>query len=407
MRFPKAFWLLWCGQALNRVGSLAPAFLVLYLEQDHLVDSRTTPLVVGLFGAGVLASSLVGGALADAIGPRRTIIGAQPVAVVTALLYLVTSNMAALCSLALVTGFLSAVDRPASAGLIYEIVPRADFERAYSLYLVGFNVGMSLSPVLSGFLLAYSPPLLFFVWAVGSSLYAALLMGLPKDGGSTGRQGSRGPVLREAARSMAEPFRSPVLAGFLGLTFLMACIYLQVNSTLPLGMRGEGMSPGEVGVVLAVNAVASVVLLPLAPRVARHMREEVPLALSALAIAVGFGLNAFAHSVPGFIVATLVWTLGEVLWAPTSAGFVANRAPEGKVSTYQGSMFFAWNTAAVAGGPIGLVVANTFGYSTLWLSVLVLGLAVTCGFKALVKVPGFRTSPADTAPVSPDHVQVP
>lgn len=406
MRFPKAFWLLWCGQALNRLGILAPAFLVLYLEQGHLVDSRTTPLIVGLFGVGVVASGLVGGTLADMIGPRRTIIGAQPLAVVTALLYLVTTNTVALCLLALITGFLSAVDRPASAGLIHKIVSRADFERAYSLYLVGFNVGMSLSPVISGFLLVYSPPLLFLVWAVCSSLYGLLLIGLPADDYTLRRQGPRTSVFREAASSIAEPFRSRVLVAFLGLTFLMACIYLQVNSSLPLGMRGEGMDAGEVGLVLAVNAVASVVLLPLAPRVARNMREEVPLALSAALIALGFGLNAFVHSAPGFIAATLIWTLGEVLWAPTSAGFVANRAPEGKVSTYQGSLFFAWNAAAAVGGPAGIVVATAFGYGALWLSVLALGLTVALGFKALVKVPGFQTPPADPASATRDRIQV-
>jgi MFS family permease len=406
MRFPQAFWLLWCGQALNRVGILAPAFLVLYLEQGQLVDSRTTPLIVGLFGIGVVVSGLVGGALADMIGPRRTIVGAQPVAVVTALLYLVTTHIVALCLLALITGFLSAVDRPAAAGLIHKIVPRADFERAYSFYLVGFNIGMSLSPVISGFLLAFSPPLLFVVWSVCSALYGLLLIGLPADAVTARHPVPRTSAIREAVSSVAEPFRSRVLVAFLGLTFLMACIYLQVNSSLPLGMRSEGMTPGQVGLVLAVNAVASVLLLPLAPRVARNMREEVPLALSAALIALGFGLNAFAHSVPAFIVSTLIWTLGEVLWAPTSAGFVANRAPEGKVSTYQGSLFFAWNAAAAVGGPAGIVVAGAFGYGTLWLSVLALGLAVAVGFKALVRMPGFRQPPAASEPTAHDRIQV-
>jgi hypothetical protein len=33
MALPKAFWLLWCGQTFSRIGILAPAFLVPYLEQ--------------------------------------------------------------------------------------------------------------------------------------------------------------------------------------------------------------------------------------------------------------------------------------------------------------------------------------------------------------------------------------
>ncbi|MBB4894228.1 MFS family permease [Streptomyces olivoverticillatus] len=391
MRLPKAFWLLWFGQAFNRIGTLAPAFLVLYLEQDHLVDSRTTPLIVGLFGAGVVTSGLIGGALADAIGPRRTIIAAQPVAAATALLYLATTNMAALCLLALATGFLSAVDRPAGAGMISKIVPQEDFSRAYSLYLVGFNVGMSLGPVLSGLLLSFYPPALFIVWAACSGIYAALVCALPADAvrpAAERREG--GSVLRSAARGITEPFRVPVLVVFLALTFLMACVYLQVNSTLPLGMREEGLDPGEIGLVLAVNAVLSVVLLPLVPRVVGGMREEIPLMLASGFIAVGFGLNVLAHGIPMFIVATVVWTIGEVLWAPISATFIAKRAPEGRVSTFQGSFFFAWNAAFVVGGPAGIALAKSAGYPALWLAALALGLAVALGFKSLTRISGFR-----------------
>ncbi|MGK4581887.1 MFS transporter [Kitasatospora sp. HPMI-4] len=390
MRLPKAFWLLWFGQACNRIGTLAPAFLVLYLEQGKLVNSQTTPLIVGLFGAGVVTSGLVGGAVADAIGPRRTIISAQPAAAATALAFLATSNMYLLCLLSLLTGFLSAVDRPAGAGLIAKIVPQEDFSRAYSLYMVGFNVGMSLGPVLSGVLLSSCPPALFVVWAVCSGVYALLVCALPADDTRRTAGGDGTSVLRSAVRGVAEPFRSRVMLVFLSLTFLMACVYLQVNSTLPLGMREEGLSPGEIGMVLAVNAVLSVVLLPLVPRVIEGMAEIVPVMLASGLVAVGFGLNVLAHGIPMFVVSTVVWTLGEVLWTTVSAAFVAKRAPSGRVSTYQGSFFFAWNAAFVAGGPVGIALAKSYGYTTLWLAALALGLLVTIGFRVLVRIPGFE-----------------
>ncbi|MFJ8627667.1 MFS transporter [Kitasatospora sp. NPDC093550] len=400
MRLPKAFWLLWLGQACNRIGTLAPAFLVLYLEQGELVNSRTTPVIVGLFGAGVVASGLVGGAVADAIGPRRTIIAAQPLAAATALAFLATSNELLLCLLSLLTGFLSAVDRPAGAGLIAKIVPQEDFARAYSLYMVGFNVGMSLGPVLSGVLLAACPSALFVVWAACSGLYALLVCALPADDARRPAGQDDTSVLRSAVRGVAEPFRSRVMLVFLSLTFLMACVYLQVNSTLPLGMRAEGLGPGQIGLVLAVNAVLSVVLLPLVPRVIAGMPEVVPIMLASGLVAVGFGLNVLAHGVPVFVVTTVIWTLGEVLWTTVSATFVAKRAPAGRVSTYQGSFFFAWNAAFVAGGPVGIAVATSYGYATLWLAALALGLAVTLGFRALVTIPGFHPAPG-TSPAAP------
>ncbi|UYQ62629.1 MFS transporter [Streptomyces peucetius] len=412
MVLPKTFWLLWFGQTFSRLGTLAPAFLILYLEQGELVDDRTTPLIVGLFGAGVVTSGLVGGAVADLIGPRRTIIAAQPVTAVSALLFAVAEHVVLLCALALITGFLSAVDRPAGAGLISKIVPAEQFSRAYSLFLVGFNVGMSLGPVISGFLLAFHPPSLFIVWSACSAVYAVLICALPADEmpadadrGTGRKQGAS--ALRRAVAGIAEPFRSPVLVAFLVLTFLLACIYLQVNSALPLDMRASGLTPGDIGIVFAANAVLSIVLLALVPRVVKGMSDQTPLVMAAGLIAVGFGANALAGDFGSFVVATVIWTLGEVLWAPMSATFIANRAPAGRVSTYQGSYFFAWNAAFVVGGPIGLTVAHAYGYGTLWISTLVLGLGVALSFVLLPRLAGFAVTTADAESAgSPDREPV-
>lgn len=388
MALPKAFWLLWFGQTLSRIGILAPAFLVLYLQQSNLTDSRTTPVVVGLFGAGVVVAGLVGGVVADLIGPRRTIVLAQPVAMVTALLLAVVDDVYLIGLLSLLAGLLSAVDRPAGAGMIAKLVPREQFSRAYSIFLVGFNVGMSLGPVLSGLLLASYPPGLFITWAMCSVVYAALVWALPADEPRSDRHDEGSTVLRRVTQGIIEPFRSPVLLAFLGLTFLLACIYLQVNSALPLNMRGEGLGPAEIGVVLAINAVLAVVLLPLVPRIVEGMRDELPLVLASALVAVGFGLNALAHGISLFIVATVVWTLGEVLWAPMSTTYLAKRAPAGRTSTYQGAYFFAWNAAFVLGGPVGITVANAFGYGALWICTFALGIVVALGFTLMARIPG-------------------
>jgi MFS family permease len=394
---PKSFWLLWLGQTLGRIGILAPAFLVLYLQETGLTNNNTTPIIVGLFGVGVVASGLVGGILADTIGPRRTIILAQPAAVVAAVLFAFTTDVFLLCLLSLVAGFLSAVDRPAGAGIIAKIVHPDQFSRAYSLFLVGFNVGMSLGPLAAGLLLAVYPQALFILWAGSALIYAALVTALPVDD----------PMPPHAERTplrqgMFEPFRSPVLLAFLGLTFLLACIYLQVNSTLPLDMRNEGLGPEKVGIVLAINAVLAIALLPLVPRIVKGMRDETPLVLASVWMAVGFGMTALAQDMTMFIVSVVIWTLGEVLWAPMSTTFLAKRAPAGRTSTYQGAYFFAWNIAFVFGGPVGIAVANGLGYRTLWIGTLIVGVAAAIGFKAMSKIPGYEPVPAKQKVDEPD-----
>lgn len=392
MSLPRSYWFLWTGQILNRIGILSPAFLVIYMQDSNILTTDHTAVFVGLVGAGVLIAGLVGGVIADTFGPRRVILCAQPVAIGTALLYLLVHDPTLIGMLAFITGFLSTVDRPAGAGLISNMVTQDEFSRAYSLYLMGFNVGMTLSPVLAGVLLEVFPQGIFLVWAGSSLCYALFARALPQD------LPNRDVVtlsLRGIAKGIIAPYRSPVLLGFLALCFLLASVYLQVNSSLPLHMRAEGLTSVEIGIVLAINAVLSIALLPFVPRLAGKWSDESPLALAALLLGVGFGLNALAHDMVTFALALFIWTLGEVLWAPMSATFLAKRAPAGEMSSYQGSFFFAWNAAFMVGGPLGIVVADNFGYPMLWTATFVVGVVGAIGFKLLVKIPNFKAVPAE------------
>jgi MFS family permease len=393
MPLPKEFWLLWFGQTLNRVGTLGPAFLVLYVQQRELASAQITPAIIGLFGVGVVISGLLGGVLADLIGSRRTILSAQPAAILTALSFLLAHGPISIGLLAFLAGLLSAIDRPAGAGFIARVVAREQYPRAYSLYMIGFNVGMSAAPVLSGLLLDFYPPGLFLLWALSSIVYAGLAWRLPPDApvkSETGTGAGGTTVLAVAhrvVRDVAGPFRSPVMLAFLGMTFLLACVYLQVNSALPLNMRDDGLGSAEIGVVLAVNAVLSIALLPIVPRLVTRMRDETPLVIAALLIGLGFGMHALADNFSWFVAGVVVWTLGEVFFAPMSSTFLAKRAPVGRVSTYQGAYFFAWNAAFVIGAPLGPLVANAFGYSTLWIGMLALGIIAAVGFRLMARIP--------------------
>lgn len=380
MKLSKAYWLLWTGQILNRIGLIAPAFLVIYLQNNGTISTESASLIVGLFGVGIVLAGLIGGVIADSIGPRKLILISQPIAVLTALLYLVFHDPILVGILALLSGMLSTIERPAGAALISKMVPQEQFPRAYGLHLMGFNVGTTLSLVLAGLFLEVFPIGIFILWAACSSLYWCFAKSLPADQVIKNLESFS---FKKLGRDIAEPYRQRSLVIFLGLCFIVALIYLQINSSLPLHMLSEGINSAQIGVVLAVNAVLSIVLLPLVPKLVAKWSDSTPLVLAALFVGVGFGLNAFAHDIPFFLVALIIWTLGEVLWAPMSAGYLAARAPEGRTSSYMSSYFFVWNTAFMIGGPLGLVVANSFGFPVLWLAALALGLLGALGFKLL------------------------
>jgi predicted MFS family arabinose efflux permease len=62
---PPAYWLLWLGTLINRLGGFVIPFLTLYLTGQRGIPISQAALMVSLFGAGSFTASLAGGVVAD------------------------------------------------------------------------------------------------------------------------------------------------------------------------------------------------------------------------------------------------------------------------------------------------------------------------------------------------------
>src|SRR5439155_17003564 len=75
-------------------------------------------------------------------------------------------------------------------------------------------------------------------------------------------------------------------------------VYMQQFVTLPLAVRASGLSPAAYGLIYAVNPIAVIVAQPLVLRLIDRFRVVPTMATSSLVLGIGFGLTAFAHSIP-------------------------------------------------------------------------------------------------------------
>src|SRR5512147_3333132 len=67
---PPAYWLIWTGTLVNRLGGFVIPFLTLYLTTQRQIPVSQAALMVSLFGAGSFISQLSGGELTDRLGRR-------------------------------------------------------------------------------------------------------------------------------------------------------------------------------------------------------------------------------------------------------------------------------------------------------------------------------------------------
>jgi predicted MFS family arabinose efflux permease len=159
LRTSRSFRLLWTGQLVSMCGTQIRFVAVPY--QVWLLTR--SPLAVGLLGAfqagPLLAFSLWGGVIADAVDRRRLLMATQAGLMATsAVLALGTAaGLASIWFLYTVTAFgaaFSAVDGPARASLVPTLVDRSQIPAAMALQQVLFQASGVIGPAAGGLVLA-------------------------------------------------------------------------------------------------------------------------------------------------------------------------------------------------------------------------------------------------------------
>ena len=379
---PRAFWFLWVGTIINRLGGFVLPFLTLYLTTERGFSVGQAALMVSLFGAGSFTAALVGGELTDRLGRRPVVLASLFIApVVTVSLGLVRPVAWIAVGTALL-GFFVDLYRPAVSAAIADLVPPEGRPRAYGYLYWAINLGAAVAPVIAGLMAQRAYLLLFIGDAVTTFVFGLIVMaGVPETQPAQAAQSRR-----ESIRMRLDVLRrEPLLLAFTALALLFGTVYMQAHVTLPVEMQSHGLTPADYGLAVAVNGALIVVLgLPASHSAARWPRFPA-LAAAGVLLGVGFGLNAVAATLPAYALAVVIWTLGEILGATVAPSVVADLAPVAYRGLYQGVFGAAWGLAFFTGPLLGGWVYDRFGPDALWGMCFLAGLVLATGYLAMVR----------------------
>jgi MFS family permease len=321
---------------------------------------------MAVYGCGMLASSLLGGHLADRIGRRRTIC-LSGFGAATALLALSQVHRLAVTLLAAGSaGLLSGAYQPAAAALLADLVAPGQRVVAYGLYRTSVNAGVAAGGVIAGLLADISYTWVFVTDAGTSAVFGLLaltaLPGHAKASGTPDRAARIGPAVDRR------------LAVLLAATALIAFVFYQYQAGLPIRLRQLHYSPALLGVLMSVNGLLVVVAqMPVSAWARRH--NVMPLGF--VLIGAGFALNGAAGAIPLLVVSVLVWTAGEMVMAPAAMSRIAELAPDGRQGRYQG--YFAFTLAS---GQVTAPTALLMPPAVLWSLCGAFGLAAGAAIHA-------------------------
>lgn len=374
---PKTFWLLWAGTLINRLGSFVIIFMAIYLTRELGFSQSRAGIIIGLYGAGGAAGTMIGGVLADRWGRRPTLLTAHLGAATVMLSLGFAREYWQLATGALLLGLFADAARPAFSAMMIDIVGERDRLRAFSLNYWAINLGFASSAVLAG-LVAELDFLLLFVIDAGTTLItAAIVLFFLRE--TRPVHFAAAPAGRGRRDGLGTVFRDRTFLGFVGLNLLIVMVIMQHMSTLPIAMSSDGLSPATFGWVIAVNGVLIVAGQLFVPRLLQGRDRSRVLALACVLTGVGFGLTAFADTAWLFAGTVVIWTLGEMLQSPSNSALIAELSPAALRGRYQGVSSLSWAIASALAPIGGGYVQEHLGDPALWLGCAGIGVLVAAG----------------------------
>ncbi|MFF4324334.1 MFS transporter [Streptomyces sp. NPDC001568] len=363
---PSAVKTVLAGVLVNRLGGFLHVFLVLFLTAEGHSKGRTV-IALGVYGAGAVVGSLVGGTLADRLGIRgATVLSMSSTAVLTAALLYLPGFLPLLAAIALVS-LGAQLFRPASATLLAE---RTDGDRQimiFAMYRFGLNVGATAAPLL-GYALYHAGgrtyTLLFWGEAALALAFAlvarATLPARTKSAPGAGRArvpvgtGGYGAVLRDRRYLL-----------YLVAAFFHSAVYMQYLSTLPLYMAEARMALFWYTFAVALNGVIVIAFELLVTKVSQRWPMKITIGLGFALVGAGVACYGLPIGPAAIVIGTLVWSLGEILGGPAVFAYPANAGPEALRSRYIGSFQFVFGLGSALGPMAGTWLFLQFG-SLVW-----------------------------------------
>lgn len=404
---PREIWVLFAVALVNRAGTMALPFLVLYLTRVREMPAGDAGLALVVYGVGALCTAPLSGRLSDWAGPVRVMQASLFLSGLLLVVFPFVRGLVPILAITLAWSLAGEAFRPACLACVSDLVASDRRKSAFAVIRLAVNLGMSVGPAIGGLLAVVSFPALYLVdgatsilagivltfsaWPVAarSSPIRHLLQTAAPEGAADFAP-AEGIDIAAASRP-ARLLADRRLLWFLAAMIPVMVVFFQHATSFPLFLVQELRMPETAyGMMFPINTLLIVILeVPLNLAMARWPHGPA-LALGALLCGAGFGALAFARGIAGIAATVVIWTFGEMILLPGSAAYAADIAPRDRRGQYMGLYSMTFSAAFAFGPWIGIQVFDRFGGATLW------GAAFACGILSAAMMWRLQASPAES-----------
>jgi len=320
------------------------------------------------------------GALSDRLGRRVLLIASSLCTALILPAFLLITGPASLLIWSLALGTVGAINIPVSSALLLDLAPADRRQSVLALNYAAMSVAYTLGVVPAGYIAQQGYGLLAATSAAGyvlvALLYLVALRGqLPLE---------KGAPDAGIARNTLAAFLDRRFALFAAIAFVFPLSMGMLVTVSPLYGTVVGLGEGYIGLVLGANSVLVAVLaLPVATRI----EAKGPFRwLGAAAAIVAVALACYAvvpDAAVAFLVGTVVYSFGEVIFSSAVPAVVARLAPQGRRGAYQGSWALISSLSLGSALVLSGLISKAIGWPGAWLGAAGLTLAAAAALWAL------------------------
>ena len=337
---------------VGAAGMPARSFFPIYLEERFLLATVAVSILVAARQVAGMISAVIGGSLADTLGPKLTLIIGLTGYVAAGATFLVRP-LWLITLLWCMSGL--AMSLHTLGGMSYLIASTEPNQRGTfsALYSWGVPLGSALISPGLGIVLdrrGYTAFGLILIGTLGFAfIVAAMFLKRPKSAAR-----SIGSSLVQTLQGYSTIIRRP-LVGLLGtLRFLPTCYYGMSSVLIPLLIYRLAGNKTSVAIYSAASQISAALVQILVGRAADRWGRKWP-QVGTMAVMVGsaFGLAALSQHVWSFYVFGVLgncaaWSLSALLPC-----LVADTTPENESGRVLGTLHVLWNAGMIVGPLIG------------------------------------------------------
>jgi MFS family permease len=366
--------------------SLIFPFFSLFMTQKFDVGMTQvgTMYMIWALTSGVIGNVL-GGAMADKFGRKTNMIFGLIASATSTLLMVVIQDIVVFYIATAIVGIFEDIAGPARQAMIADLVPEDLRVDAYGIFRIVFNLSATIGPAIGGFMASRSFEKLFFLDVAISLLVAVFVFFfLPETRPQVvQKETQHEETFQQTIQGYGQVLKDKVFVAIIVVSILSTLMYFNMNSSMSVYLvNHRGITSEQFGYILSMNAGMVVLLQMFFTRMTAKWKPMLAIAFGNLLYVIGFTMYGFVNTYEMYLLAMVIITVGEMIYAPKEQSIVANFAPEHMRGRYMAVHSFAW-IIPVAIGPLGAgLIMDNFDPSLLW---------YVAGFIGSLSVAGFLT----------------